>query len=480
MRHLMDLGLIGLLMTTSERPNKETNPSLMKMVDNLGYNEYWDYTYEELRAEAFQVIDAAERHFDYFDKSDLEVNALTDAFLTRVYDELSGGFKEDLRTVAITVCALGNKNPNGLPNCTEGVETWIKFAKAQLEELRKRFETGEEVDYLPLLIGRLEYADNILGVVDVFVTAHKGMLMGVEEFAPGDYQDVFPIEDWVSGNECNQTTECECGCTLNKPIAILQGMEDYLSGKTTKATMYLENLCYSNDMRLRSVAGNEEGVWDTVKEIGAKAYEWCKEVLDSFMELFDSGKSDEEIAAAEDDAEINKKALQAITDKTMRVKPAAKQGAIALATKNDTTGKVAKALTSLNTIGDGARVITALQAILTTELKKEGKLGTKLEAAKKAVADLQSTTAKATSGSGDNKEVVKNAKTSVDEKVKAAKDSLKEVKAAASAQKKIVTCIRRTIKGITPKIFMDKENKTPVTSSTAPAPKEPAAKPAKA
>lgn len=457
----MDLGLIGLLMTTSERPSKETNPALMRMVDNLGYDKYWDFTPEELRDEAFHIIDATERHFDYFDKSDLEVNELTDALLVRIYDDLNNGFREDLRTVAISVCALGNKTGNGLPKSTNGVDTWIKFAKAQIDDLRERFASGEQIDYLPLIIGRLEYANNVLGVVDVFVTTHKGMMMGVEEYAPADYQDVFPIEDWVAGNECNQSSDCGCGCSLNKSIAILQGMEDFLSGKITKATMYLENVCYTNDMRLRSVQGNEEGVWDSVKELGSKAYEWCKEVLDSFMELFNSGKSDEEIAEAEDDAEINKKALQAVTDKTMKVKPAAKQGAITLATKNDPTGKVAKALAGLNTVGDGARVITSLQAILATQLKKEGQLGTKLEKAKQAVADLQSTTAKATGSNTDNKEVVKNAKVNVDDKIKAAKESLKEVKAAASAQKKLVSCIRRTIKGITPKIFMDEKGVTP-------------------
>lgn len=473
MKHLMDLGLIGLLLTTSERPSKENNPALMKMVDNLGYDKYWECTQEELRQEAFNTIDAACRHFDYFEKSELQVNELLDAYLIKVYDDAANGYREDLRTVAISVCALGNKVGDKFPDCITGVDTWIRFAQEQLAELVRRFETLEEVDYLPLIIGRLEYANSILEVVDVFVTTHKGMIAGVEEFAPADYEDVFPLETWVDGNECQKDDACWCGCNMDKSIGLLQGMEDFLAGKETKASMYLASICYSKDFRLQSLQGNEEGVWDSVKELGTKAYEWCKEVLDSFMELFNSDKADEEIDAAESDAETNKKALQAITDKTMKVKPAAKAGAIALAQKNDPTGKVVKALSGLNTLGDGARVITALQTIMTAQLKKEGLLGTKLAKAQASLNELQATTRKATGTNTDNKDVVKNAKSGVDEKIKAAKESLKEVKAAAGAQKKIVACIRRTIKGISPKIFMDKDNKTPGDTSA----KEPVEKP---
>lgn len=463
MRNLMDLGLIGLLLTCKERPTEASNPALMKMINNLGYSKYWEFTEGELKEEAFHILDAVERHFDYYDKSDLEVNEMVDAYLHKILDDFNNAFKEDLRTVAITVCAYGNKTKSDA-DCSSGVEAWINTATDLLEDLKKRFETMDSVDYLPTVISRLEYCDSVLGVVDVFVTTHKGMLAGVEEFVPNDYQDIFPIEDWVAGTECAQTSDCGCGCSFTKPIALLQGMEDFLNGKVTKASMYLESVYYTNEMRLRSVQGNEEGVWDSIKEMGAKAYEWCKEVLDSFMELFNSEAIAEEVEEAEKDGEANKKALQAVSDKTMRIKPAAKAGALALAAKNDPKGDIGKALNGLNTIGDGARVITSLQALLAREVKKEGNLGTKLEKAKKAVGDLESANRKTSGSSSDNKDVAQNARTALDDKIKAAKESLKEVKAAAGAQKKFVSCIRKTIRNISPKIFMDKDNKTPISA----------------
>lgn len=472
MRNLLELGLLGLLLTCKEKPNKENNPVLVKMIDNLGFNSYWEDDQEELKKEAFNIIDSVERHFDYFESSELKVNSLLNNYIYELYEDHQSGFKEDPRSIAIKVCALGNKLCNDDDKEDSGADRWIKYSKELLEDLRRRFTTLEEVDYLPLIISRIKYVNTILEILDIFVTSHNGMLAGVEEFVPNDYNDVYPLEDWVVGNECGQVEDCGCGCQLDKPITILQGMEDYLGDKESEATRYLGSIYFSNDFKLLSLQGNEEGVMDSIKDMGTKAYQWCKEVLDSFMDLFSSDDSKEEVQEAESAGDINKKALQAISNKGLKVKPAAKEGALALARANDPTGGVVKVVSSLNTIGDGSRVIDGLTSLLTKALNKGGKLDTKLQAAKKAVDDLQATNSKNASSSTDNKQAAANTKALLQEKIKVAKQKLKEVKAEAGAQKKITSCIQRTIKGITPKIFMDEDNKTPGQPAPKKTPKE--------
>lgn len=460
MRTLMELGLLGVMLGTDVRPTPDNNPALWRVLNNLGYDSgYFDESGpEEIKKRAYQIIDHLRNNIAYYDASELKVNELVSTQLVKWHHEFHNGMREDARQLSITICALGNKVMDAEE--TAGVQLWIDEANDILDGLVERFNVGEQTDALQFHISRFAYAEKLLQILDVFITAHRGMLAGVEEYAPADYQDVYPLEptDFAihEGNECGGPhTGCECGCSLDHPIQVLEGMEDLLGGRDTAAARYTAGVFFANDIRLRAYQGNEEGIMDSIKEMGTKAYEWCRDALKSFFDLFTPEAAEEETKEAEDIGENNKKAIQSMPNKGARINDAAKTGILNLAKATDASGAMTKVVTGLNTAADASRVIDGLQAILNKNIGKGNKLGEKLNKAQAALNELKSANDKAGSTNGDNKEVAANVKTNVSDKIAKAKASIKDVKAAVGAQKKVVAGIKKAIRGITPKIFVD-------------------------
>ena len=478
MRSLKELGLLGILLSSPGRPTQESNPVLIRTLNQLGYDfgNWAEWTNEDITERAHNILNGAEREIDYFDASELEVNQVLDRYLVELHHNYTNGSKDDTHQIAALICAYGNKVADR--DSTAGVNLWIEQAQQLIDTMREKFDQGIETDFLDLYIRNLSYCTKILQLVDVFVTAHNGMLAGMEEYAPADYNDVYPmyVPDFTTGVECSGHQGCECGCVMDHPIKVLEGMEDLLSGREgTEAARYAAGVLFANDIRLAAYQGNEEGVLDSIKEMGTKAYEWIKEALASFFELFSPEEAEETAKEVESVAENNKKAIQSMENKNVQINDAAKKGIIALAASIDTTGAVGKVVKTLNTPADASRVLDALQALLNKQMTKEGKLGEKLNAAKAAHDELKAANTKAASVKADNKDVVANAKSNVSDKIAKAKEKVAEVRKAAQAQKKYVAGIKKCIKGIGPKIFSkDAQVKT---DENKPAATEPAAAP---
>lgn len=487
MRSLKELGLLGILLVSSDRPTKENNSVLYHTLEKLGYQigNWHEWTNEEIVERAHAILNGAEREIDYYDASELEVNQVLDRYLVDLHYNFTNGSHESNHQMAALVCAYGNKVADR--DCSGGVGLWIEQAQNIIDSLREKFDQGIETDFLELYIRNLSYCARILQLVDVFVTAHNGMLAGMEEYAPADYNDVYPlyVPDFTTGVECSGHSGCECGCALNHPIQLLQGLEDLLSDREgTEAAKYAAGVFFANDIRLMSYQGNEEGVIDSIKEMGSKAYEWIKEALSSFFDMFSSEDAEEAAKEVEEVAEANKKAIQAMTNKNVQINDAAKKGIVALAASIDPKGAVGKVVAGLNTPADASRVLDGLQAILIKETGKASDLGTKLAAAKTAHDELKAANTKAASTKEGNKDVVANVKGNVTAKIAKAKEKVADVRKAAGAQKKFVAGIKKCIKGIGPKIFskdavVKTDENTPAAKPDAAAAKaEPAAKPA--
>lgn len=476
MKAKLELELLGLLLSTDEHPTREGNPVLWRMLMNAGLDVDSEATDQDRLGRAYQLLGALSNDVAYFDANEMKVNEALNRYLIQLHLDMINGTREDFRTIAIMSCAAGNRSKD--KDKESGVKLWIDSANAAIFEIKERFDGLDQLENLHYLIQRFAYCERVLEIVDVFITSHNGMLAGVEEFAPADYNDLCPVEvpDFVTGAECNETAGCECGCALEHPTMVLEGLEDLLNNKRTDAAHYAAGVFFANSLELRSLQGNEEGVMDSIKEMGTKAYEWCRDALKSFMDLFTPEAAEEEVKDSADIGENNKKAIQSMSDKGVRINDAAKAGILQLAKDTDSTGAMARVVSSLNTAGDGSRVIDALTGLLSKQVGKGGKLGEKITKAQKALDDLKASNSKASSTSGDNKDVAANVKTDVSDKIAKAKDALKELKAQATAQKKVVNGIKKAIKGITPKIFTQGGNATPAGEEKAPAPKKAKAK----
>lgn len=480
MLYLKELTLLGILLESTARPTQDANPVLYRTLQQLGFDigQWSEWTNEDIRTRMHQLLDAAARDIDYYDASELKVNEVLDRYLVELHYNYHNGHKAPTDQIAALICAYGNKVVE--KDSKAGVALWIEQACNIIDSMRDLVDTDGESAALGLYVGYLCYCERILQLVDVFVTAHNGMLAGMEEYAPADYNDVYPmyIPDFTTGVECGGHQGCECGCQMDHPIKALEGLEDLLSGREgTEAARYTAGVLFANDIRLTAYQGNEEGVIDSIKEMGTKAYEWIKEALASFFDMFSSESAEEISKEAESVAEANKKAIQAMEKKDVQINDAAKKGIVALAASIDSTGGVGKVVAKLTTPASASAVLDGLQAILNKQLSKQGKLGEKLEAAKAAHDELKAANTKASTTKEGNKDVVANAKSNVSDKIAKAKEKLAELRKAAGEQKKFVAGINKCIKGIGPKIFSkDAEVKTDANKPAA----EPAAKPAAA
>lgn len=453
MKAKFELELLGLILSSEEHPTRDGNPVLWRMFTNAGIDLDSEVTDQDLLERAYQLLSAMSNDIAYFDANEMKVNKALNSYLVTLHLNMTNAIREDFRTIAIMACAAGNRS-NGKDH-DSGIELWIDEANSLIMSLKERFDGLDQLDNLHYLINRFSYCERVLEIIDTFIVSHNGMLAGVEEFVPGDYSDLIPDEepDFVAGLECSENAGCECGCSLDHPTAVLEGLEDLLNNKRTPAAHYAAGVFFANSMELRLLQGNEEGVMDSIKEMGTKAYEWCRDALKSFIELFSSEAAEEEVKNNAEVGENNKKAIQSMPDKGVRINDAAKAGILQLAKTTDGSGTMARIVSSLNTAGDGSRVIDGLTGFLNKQLGKSGKLGEKITKAQKALDDLKASNSKASSTSGDNKEVATNVKSDVSDKIAKAKEALKEVKAQAAAQKKIVNGVKKAIKGITPKIF---------------------------
>lgn len=453
-----NLGLIGFLINSLKDTtfDKVDNAELLQYLEAQGIGVV---TGENLGHKLGTNVGAIEREFSYYDPVELKVNEPLNQYLIELSGMVDNKVYLPLRDVALAITGLGNK-PGDVSN-TNGVEDLLALVGRILDpyialdgdELPEQEDARYEAD-----ARQLDYLDRVLGLLDVFVTSRLGMVAGIEEYAPLDYNAVHPIEnfDIYAGTECSADALCKCGCAVDASLVQLKGMSDLLEGNTsTPDYFYLEGVTNANGQLLQDVSGTEGAVFDAVKNLGKAAYTAAMETWKNVQAMFEStdDDADKDIANVADD---NKKAIQSMKDKGVAINDKAKAGLTAMAAKADPSGMMGKVVAGLESPSSAPGVIDGLLGLLGTNSQLTKGLTDTRKAAQDALDALKKST-DSISGDDDNKEAAAAAKSALQEKIAAARETVGAAKKAAQDHNKVLKAIRKAIRGISPHIFVTKE-----------------------
>jgi len=455
--HLYGLMLISQVFSFSA----SAHPVLNRVLATLGFPSEEETSAERIRTSFYAVIQALDKQLSYYDSSELKVNWLIDDYLKNLYYRMMRGEFETPKTVAMCICGMGNKG--GSMDQHHGTELFLDEAAATLGKLVMYYEGKQPltVEDLQQCIQRLEFSEKVLELTDVFVTSRLGAMLGAPEYSPAQLEDVGEIPDPdfdIDGLACSGSTDCLCGCTMDHPLKVIQGMEDFLNGVESSARDYFVGVAGANNIRLEGYTGNEGPVFDAIKDVGEKAWNALSASLKAIKEMFSSSDSSAKVEAAEEAADNNKKALAAMKDTAAVINDKARQGIQTLADTIDPTGKIKNLVSQLRTPKDAPKVIDALMGLMAKEATNNGSVGKQLDTAATSISDLKSATA-AASGDESNKDVVAAKKSKVNDKVKASKEAIKDVKFELAAHSKLMDGIKKAITGISPKIFIVDKSK---------------------
>lgn len=448
------LGLLGMLVNSLGKTTftEEDNPRFLQYLIMEGIGEV---NRENLSTQLNDIVGIIVRHFDYYDSSEMGTNKPLNDFLCELVGRIENGDYTPARDVSMLIISLGNKP--GTANNQDGVENLIALAKRVLDPYEAL--DGDELPDQPdevyqVHAHRLEYLDRILSLVDVFVTSRFGMLAGIEEYAPLDYNAVHPIETFdIAGVECGGNEGCKCGCAADHSLTMLQGMEDYLGGKTnTSDYYYFEGVTRANGLAMDNISGSEGPVFDAVKNLGKVAYKAAMETWENVKSLFDEDaeEADDNVTNVADD---NKKAIQSMGSADAKINDNAKTGIIEMAKKIDVSGAMGKIVARLEGPSSAGGVIDGLLGLLGTNSALTKDIETEKKTAEDALADLKKTS-ESVSGDDSNKDAAAAAKSAMQEKISKAKEAVASVKKKAQDHNKVTKGIRKAIRGITPHIFI--------------------------
>lgn len=451
MNAIFKFGLLGQLIEHRGKLSKERTPEMMMYLEKMDIGELNSFN---LHQNLIQTLQAVEHEIEYYDASELRVNEVLDQWLKDTGNAIVNQHYPEPRDTAMVICALGNKG--GDFDEAEGVQSLIEHAQ---RILNRYLEMGESDINVPAAeyeqhARMLAALERTLSQVDMFVTSRNGMVMGVEEFAPMDYQELNPVEttDWVTGVECGGTEDCRCGCAFDHPLEILQGMEDFLGGVESSSRQYFITVANLNGIRLNEYAGQEGPVYDAIKELGKKAYDAVMAAWKSIKEWFETSE-DEQVKEMQATADDNKKAIQGMPKEGVKINDNAKNGIRNLATKADPTGELAKVVAGLNGPADASKVIDALMISYAKHSKNGAALTDQRKKAEAALTELKKAS-ETVSGNDDNKDAAAAAKQGMQEKVKNARAAVSDAKKLVGQQNKITQGIKKAINGITPHIFI--------------------------
>jgi len=450
------LGLLGLLINSLGKTSfcKDDNAHLLKYFEDLGIPAI---DRETLVRQLNETVNIIGDHFEYFDGGEMATNEPLSKYLSSLSAEIAKGVFPSRREVSLAIIRYGNLQ--GTADNRNGADELIAQARRVLDPYEAL--DGDEVpdhsdERYKADSALLEYLDSVLTLVDVFSTARFGMLAGIEEFAPLDYNEVNPLDFDVAGIECGGTDACKCGCTADHSLKMLQGIEDYLGGKeNTPDFFYFEGVTRANGMVVENISGSEGPVFDAVKNLGKVAYKAAQETWENVLKLFESDE-DEQDTNITNDADDNKKAIQSMKDKAAAINDKAKAGITAMASKLDPSGAMSKIVARLEGPGSAGGVIDGLLGLLGTNSELTKSIDTEKKAAETALADLKKS-AESVSGDDSNKDGAAAAKALINEKISKAKETVASVKKKAQGHSKVTKGIRRAIRGITPHIFVSKE-----------------------
>lgn len=456
--HLLGMMLISKMFEFS----KDDHPILKRVIESLGIYSSDPMDEKKVRTLLDTVLACLEKNFAYYDAAELKVNSALNLYLLDVFNDMKNAYYERSTTLAMTISGMGNKG--GPMDQTSSLELFMEEIRFILGKLTQ-FHAGE--DEIPSAILRnyirqLEYTEKVFELVDVFVACRLAAEAGLPEYPDVDEADLAEIPDPdfdVDGLECRKDTDCLCGCALEHPLMIIEGMEDFLNGVESPAKEYFIGVAGANNIRLEGYTGNEGPVFEAIKDLGRKSWDALVESLKAIKDLFATSKDEDKVAAAGETGDNNKKALQSMKATAARINDKAKEGIKSLADTIDPSGKIKGLVSSLNTPADGGKVIDALTGAMAKEATSGSALNKEFDAATKAVADLKTATDQAGSGDEANKDVVAANKAKVQTKIKEAKEALKTVKFELGKHNKLMDGIKKAIAGISPKIFIADEEK---------------------
>lgn len=455
MDQILRLDLLGVLLLTKGFSTQEDHPVLMNVLDLLGIGS----DPGQVSVNYQNTINTVRRQFDYYDAREMQVNKELDELLLGWGMHLPGHSLKTQANLSVQVCVAGNRR--GPRDKTCGVYNLLNEAERRLDILERVTGPGNMalVCYQEHVFN-LGYIKKILDLVDTFVTCSAGMLLGVPEYSPSSLEERTepPEPDFsIDGMECQENSECLCGCQMQHSLDLLEGMEDFLAGKNTQAVQYLIGAAQANDIYLLRVEGNEGAVFDKIKEMGKKAWETLSTSVKALVESFEDGDDDEKLKAAEAMVENNKKAFQAMKSTPAKINSTAEGSMITLAGNIDNSDATKTIVAGLKTPNDGPKTLDGLLGVMGKAISSGGAIRVKLAEAQKALADLKTATDGANKGDEENKEVVAGNKEKVTEAITEAKEAIKAVKAELTLHNKLMNGLKKLISGISPKIFISEE-----------------------
>ena len=453
------LGLIGMLINGLDKVtfSPEDNSHLLQYLVSQGIGEV---TRDNLVLQLNGNVGIMAQGFDYYDSSEMTTNKPLCDYLIELSNSITNGSYPSTRDVSMIITSLGNKP--GPSNNQDGVETLTAMAHGVLDKYQDL--DGDELpdqadEVYQADARRLEYLDKVLSLVDVFVTARFGMLAGIEEYAPLDYNAVHPIETFdVGGVECAGNETCKCGCSMDHSLTMLQGIGDYLDDKTTTPDYYyFEGVTRANGLAMDNVSGSEGPIFDAVKNLGKVAYQAAMETWKNVQALFDESEeeADNSVTNVADD---NKKAIQSMDSADAKINDKAKAGIVAMAGKVDPSGNMGTIVARLEGPSSAGGVIDGLLGLLGTNSVLTKEMDDETKTAEDALADLKKAS-ESVSGDDTNKDAAAAAKAGMQDKISKAKEAVTAVKKKAQEHNKVTKGIRKAIRGITPHIFISVEPK---------------------
>lgn len=450
----LSLELIGLVASQQleDRPTREQNPMLYNALERLDMKDILTEGADRLHERFEFIVQHLHDKMDYFKSLEMKCNDALNIYLSELLSDFHNGIRQPTKLISISVCGFGNKA--GEQNKDDAILAWINQGNKLIDDLNRFGFVDKDFNIYSFTISSLMYIEDILEILDVFTSCYRGMILGAEEYAPVDENFLNPIDppDFVTGN-CSGDADCQCGCQLDHPILIIEGMEDIFNGKKTQAANYTIGVCAARSNEFVLVAGNEGEVFDAIKDLGKKALDAIMDTFSAIKDSFDPSDEKEFADQVTEIADNNKKALQNIKNKGLTINSAAKDGIETLAKNTDETGEMSKVVAKLTTVSTAAGVIDSLLGLLQKEVDSSSAVSKSFKDTQAAIDELKKASSQTPKGSEDNKEAVSLAKEGVNLKIKEAKDSLRELRKELKTYKAKMNGIKKAISGISPHIF---------------------------
>lgn len=384
--------------------------------------------------------------------------ALND-YLASVVEKMLKGEYLDLEQVSQDIAQYGNAPVGEDEVLTEnnGIELVLQNFRSQIKLLEDGWNgVDPSLPSYPGMAGALKNIEYLEQVFDMSEMLYTVKVAGTEEHVVGD---VGGVEEELVEVLCTGDSECGCGCQMNGMMTLLEGTEDYLSGRDTPALRYLEGVMYANDSIPYSVAGQEGPIFDKLRNGAMTVYKTLFDSLKAMKDAYSNKTDEEKVKSAEASADSNTTSLAALDDQTAHTNPEAQKGIITLAEQVDPSGEMKSIVSGMNSPKDAIVIMGKLVVYMKKQASANSILQKAHAEATKLVEELKTAAGKLSSSDETNKDVASVLKEELAEKTKQAREGLKKAKEALTGHNKLMEGIKKAISATTPSIFKKSEDK---------------------